>query len=204
MVLLIADIIFAVATVASDIVLMIYKTDAVILYPLIQALALTGENTVHWVITDAYIRTAFQTKMFLKLGTYFDARQTEVIVRRFKNCMRAVNLIVAVVIVSLSILYVFAYIRVYHGKKGLILFYLAFYLTISFQTICTIAWGVTLCALYRHVKASDKLLPNKKYFILHGVLLTSYLLMTFIGILLQTIYEFNQNDIKLYGIAILL
>ena len=99
--------------------------------------------------------------------------------------MLAVNVIAAVVIVSLSFMYAFGYLRVIVCGKGLKLFFLSFYLDVAFQTICIVAWGVTLCALYRHVKASDKLLPNKKSFILHGMLLSSYLLVTFIGILLE-------------------
>ena len=73
MVLLIANTIYAIATIASDIVY-IKKSENSKWYPITQAIALIGENTVHWVITDTYTRTAFQTRMFLKLGTYFDMR----------------------------------------------------------------------------------------------------------------------------------
>lgn len=65
------------------------------------------------------------------------------------------------------------------------LYFIGYYMSVSFVSVCTIAWGYTLIRLYYDVKASEKLLPNKKLFFLHGVFLAMFLILLMTGILLQ-------------------
>jgi len=50
-----------------------------------------------------------------------------------------------------------------------------------FQAGCLFAWAWTLIRLYKDFKGTEKLLPKKRVFILHGVLLTLFLLLDALG-----------------------
>ncbi len=64
--------------------------------------------------------------------------------------------------------------------------------TLFFQFGCLTAWAWTLIRLYKDIKHSEKLLPNKRIFIQHGYLLTGYMLL---GALLQiNFYVFNRTE----------
>ena len=54
---------------------------------------------------------------------------------------------------------------------------IAGYSSFFFQLACMLAWGYTLIRLYRDIEHSEKLLPNKRIFILQGSLLISYLIL---------------------------
>lgn len=43
-----------------------------------------------------------------------------------------------------------------------------------FELACLFTWAITLCILYRTVKKTDKLLPHKSVFIVHGLLLSAF------------------------------
>ena len=53
---------------------------------------------------------------------------------------------------------------------------------LALLTIFTLTWGWTLHKLYRDTKRSDKLLPKKGIFILHGSLLVLFLLLQALNI----------------------
>jgi len=64
--------------------------------------------------------------------------------------------------------------------------------TFVFQVGCLFAWACTLIKLYKEIEHSEKLLPNKRIFILHGCLLTIYLLFFALQLILH--YAFHHTD----------
>ena len=63
--------------------------------------------------------------------------------------------------------------------------------SLFFQVGCLFAWAWTLIRLYKEIEHSEKLLPNKHIFILHGSLLILYLL---IFTLIQVVYYFYVSS----------
>lgn len=120
------------------------------------------------------------------MGTYFDDDQTYVRVTRFKTGMTIANVVVLLLIVAISIMLDLGARSLLKGGKQLF-FVIGNYSSLAFQTICTLVWGWTLFSLYRDVNTSDKLLPNKKLFILHGSLLATYLFLYLLQILIAQI-----------------
>jgi hypothetical protein len=55
------------------------------------------------------------------------------------------------------------------------------------------AWAWTLIRLYKDIKHSEKLLPNKRIFILHGSLLTGYLLLNALSQIIVHAYNHTDN-----------
>ena len=64
--------------------------------------------------------------------------------------------------------------------------------SLFFQVGCLFAWAWTLIRLYKDIKHSEKLLPNKRIFILHGSLLTIYLLLYALCEIL--LYAYNHTE----------
>ena len=62
-------------------------------------------------------------------------------------------------------------------------------MSVLFISVCTMIWGYTLIRLYKDVKASEKLLPNKWLFFLHGSLLSLYLILLLTGIIFQELAD---------------
>lgn len=71
-----------------------------------------------------------------------------------------------------------------------------------------IAWSWALFSLYRDVKHSEKLLPDKKIFLLHGSLLTAFLVLLLAQTIIQEIADKQTTPTyepyTLYGIVDLL
>ena len=65
-----------------------------------------------------------------------------------------------------------------------------------------LTWGWTLIRLYRDIEHSEKLLPNKHIFILHGSLLTGYLLLFALTQLITYVVKHSENEVS-YPIQIL-
>ena len=70
------------------------------------------------------------------------------------------------------------------------------------------AWAWALFRLYRDVKHSRKLLPDKNIFILHGSLLTAFLVIYLVQTVIQQVAEKkpsgSNSQLVLYGIFDLL
>lgn len=88
--------------------------------------------------------------------------------------MKAANVLVLLLITALTVMYF-----LYTDESGRNTHQLM--LNITNDSVLTLlfcfllAWGLTLIKLYRNVKSSDKLLPKKKVFIFHGILLTTFI-----------------------------
>jgi hypothetical protein len=123
---------------------------------------------VHWLITQTYIKVAFETKQLVNPEVYLGNRKHLADVKKFRRCMKIINMVVILVIIVIGVV-----MSSENDKISLIAFYCMDVLLWSFM----LAWAWTLVKLYRGVKNSKKLLPNKNVFLLHGSLLTLYLVL---------------------------
>ena len=65
------------------------------------------------------------------------------------------------------------------------------------------AWVCTLFRLYKDIEHSEKLLPNKQVFILHGYLLSGYLLLyIIINVVVSVAYNMENKNTQLILFAI--
>lgn len=83
--------------------------------------------------------------------------------------MKVANVTVVIIVAILTGLFIAA------GPKQDKIYFIAKYSMLSLLTLFLLVWAGTLVRLYRRVKNSDKLLPNKQVFLVHGVLLGVYL-----------------------------
>ncbi len=108
--------------------------------------------------------------MLLKKDTYLKSASELESVNLFRCCFTFANITISIMIILISIT---LYLAVVLNSKVLIA--VTDNSTLVFQFVFMLAWALTLINLYRDIKHSDKLLPNKRMFLLHGCLLTSYL-----------------------------
>ncbi len=130
------------------------------------------DNFCHWIITSTYIKVSFETRMLIDKNTYIKSAAELVKVDRFRCFLTTSNVIISVLILLISIT---AYFGVILDKHMLHLdtVYSSFVLQIG----CLFAWAWILIRLYKDIEHSEKLLPNKRIFILHASLLSVYLLL---------------------------
>lgn len=92
------------------------------------------------------------------------------------------NVAVMTVIIALGVLWYFV-----DDSSGFSYFFAVY----SMQVLLWLflgAWVVTLVKLYRDLKHSKKLLPNKRIFIVHGSLLTTFLVLFLLAMILTQLY----------------
>ena len=130
--------------------------------------------------------------MLLKKDTYIKTASELVSVGRFRCCLTTVNIGIILLILLIAMTVYF----------GLLLESNKLYLdgnisTIVFQVGCLLAWAWTLIRLYKDIEHSDKLLPNKFIFKLHGYLITAYLfLYSLVEIITYTALKFDNIKTK--------
>jgi len=138
---------------------------------------MVADNFCHWIITATYLKVSFETRMLLNKNTYISTAVDLVQVDRFRCCLTTFNVLISILILLIAI-------SLYFGGRYLIehyefnVFYtVAINSSLVLQIGCLLAWAWTLMRLYKDFKYTDKLLPNKRIFILHGSLLTLYLFL---------------------------
>jgi hypothetical protein len=62
-----------------------------------------------------------------------------------------------------------------------------------------LVWAWTLTRLYKDIKHSEKLLPNKRIFVMHGSILTAYLLLRLVVIVLIRFMN-HENDLATFEV----
>ena len=134
------------------------------------AVGLAAQNACHWIVTATYLRVALETKLLIPKDTEENVKDKLDYVNRLRFLFNAVNTFVASLIVALSVCYYLALVR-----ESNLLKQIALTSSLVFQMACVLAWGCTLIKIYREVKQTKKLLPNKRVFTLHGCLLILYL-----------------------------
>jgi len=110
--------------------------------------------------------------MLIDKNTYIRSAAELVSVDRFRCFLTTTNVIISILILLISIT---AYFGVKHDEHKLHL--VTFYSSLFLQIGCLFAWAWILIRLYKDIEHSEKLLPNKRIFILHGSLLSVYLLL---------------------------
>ena len=93
-------------------------------------------------------------------------------VNSFQKTLLVITIIVGLLIAANTLCWYLDYYM-----TGYKLYFIANY---SYQALLwgmLIAWAWSLFRLYRDIKHSEKLLPDKQIFILHGGLLTGYLII---------------------------
>jgi len=60
------------------------------------------------------------------------------------------------------------------------------------QIVFMLTWGNSLLELYKQIKQSDRILPNKRVFILHGLLLILYLTLDVLIMIASNVVKANE------------
>jgi len=159
--------------VVNDVLFFFYARDITRApWALIFALITGTELMIHWLITQSYIKVAYETKFILDRDVLFNDPVKLAAVRRFKRIMKCANVAMTLLILAIAVCFYVA------NKTGnLLLNYIANICWLVLPSFFTIMWAWPLYKLYRDTRNSKKLLPNKKIFILHGSLLVLFLLL---------------------------
>jgi len=158
--------------------------------PITAALLFAFQNICHWIITDTYIRVSFETRMLLKKETYMNAAAHLDEVTESRRKLTIANVCAGILIMAMSTCF-------YVGNRredGYLLQMIAAYSELVFQMGCMVAWACTLVRLYKDINHSEKLLPKKRIFILHGSLLVAYLLVFALTQLLTYWFRHTNNE----------
>ena len=139
------------------------------------AATIAGENACHWVITAIYLRVMTETRLLLHKDTYANIGAHLAYINRFRWLLNVAHVIAAILIFAFSAI---NYIGDWSRNKMLVSIGLD--CSLVFQTACSLTWGCTLINLYRDVKQAKKLMPNQRIFLLHGCLLTLFLVLVFV------------------------
>ena len=116
-----------------------------------------SSNFCHWIITATYIKVSFETRMLINKNTYIKTATELVPVDRFRCCLTTTNVLILILILLIAIT---AYFRILLNSSTLIS--ILNNSTFVFQVGCLLAWAWTLIRLYKDIKHSEKLLPNKR------------------------------------------
>jgi len=147
-----------------------YEFDRPLPDAVMNAIVVAVEGLIHWVITQAYVRVAYETKFLLDRRVIFNDPKKLAEVYRFKRNLKAANVLCPLLVLACAVIQAFGLNDV---DK---LYYIGEYGFIGLVAIFTLVWGWTLFKLYRNTRDS-KLLPKKWVFILHGSLMVLYLLL---------------------------
>ena len=136
--------------------------------------------------------------MLLNKNTYAWISEVDVSVRKFRCWLTLANILVTILILVITACEYFG-----DTYQYLRLLTVSDYSSVTFQFLCMIAWTWTLIRLYRNIEHSEKLLPKKRLFILHGSLLTGYLLLFALDqILVCVALNLENKDTYLFLIGI--
>lgn len=117
------------------------------------------------------------------------------------------RLTIAHVAVAIYLVVVFAFEFWYRDPHSVV-WQILNWVALVYLSACLIAWVVTLIKLYRDVKQSEKVLPNKRVFILHGVVLSAfvlaYALRSIVFTVADSLYTETYEPYTLFGIGDLL
>lgn len=141
-----------------------------------------AELSTHWIITATYIRVAYEARQMVNLDVYINNPEMMAEIDSFNRSMLVANIVAAI--------FIAANVACFAIEGALDIGKLFVIQDYTFQIMLwtmLAAWACALIKLYREVKHSEKLLPDKKLFILHGSLLTVYLILY----LIQTIVFSN-------------
>ena len=160
------------------------------------ALYFATDNLIHWIIAVTHIRASFETRMLLNKNTYEWISKVDVSVRKFRCWLTLANIFVTILILVITACEYFG-----DTYRNLRLLTVSDYSSVTFQFLCMIAWTWTLIRLYNDIKHVEKLLPNKRLFKIHGILLAVYMALS---VLNQVILIIANQLIKDYNTGLIL
>lgn len=111
--------------------------------------------------------------------------------------MLAANICTILLIAAFSIVY---FIAIYRGAEFGFLWFVPNYGQLIMLWVFMVTWAWTLILLYRNVKHQEKVLPNKKVFILHGIVLSVYLVIYTTNVALYQKAAFAEEGTKSYAV----
>ncbi len=135
-------------------------------------LYLAAENFCHWIITITYIKTSIETRMLLNKDTYLKSPDEMNFVRNFRCYLTIANISASILIIAISVTNWIGLFYIHERIE-----FIGNMSSHVFQFLCSVAWAWTLIRLYKDIIHSEKLLPNKRIFLIHGALLTIYYLI---------------------------
>jgi len=130
------------------------------------------QGLIHWIITQAYLKVAYETSQLLDRGVLFNDPEKIKAVYKFKFNMKIANVICPLLVIGFTVCICVSYVI-----DSDVLYFVGEYGQLGMLVIFSVVWGWTLYKLYRDTVHSKKLLPHKNIFILHGSLLAFCLLM---------------------------
>jgi len=115
---------------------------------------------------------SFETKQLLDIEVLLGNAAKLAAVDRFKTVMKFAHVFVVLVALLLSV-----FLCLGDKESNSLLYNIGAYGILAILIGFTVVWGWTLFKLYRDTKNSEKLLPAKKTFIVHGSLLGLFLVV---------------------------
>ena len=140
--------------------------------PILTALILVFDLEIHWLISKTYLKVAFDTKQLLDPDVYFKNEKKMSGIDRFRWRLKVANVLVHLTAIGIFLSILLSLLQI----APFWVYQLGNYTELALLTLFAGLWGWTLASLYRNVKNSRKLLPDKRVFKLHGGLLVFYLL----------------------------
>lgn len=143
-----------------------------------------------------YIKACYRTKQILNPQSYLTDPEKIAQVKRFERCLLFANVAVILFAVGISAM---IWVAEDPDTKE---YSIAQYLEGIFFWVCLVIWGLALIKLYRDVKQSEKILPNKRIFVVHGTLLTFFALSYILEqVLFDKALKSPKDSIKFYRLA---
>ena len=122
-------------------------------------------NFVHWAITYIYIKASIEMNAILDKRVHMDSQIRLLEIEKQKRCLFICNYI--------SIF--FCVIESFTWAFNVELVYLGLFIRGFLDLFFLILWASALCSIATKVKNADNVMPNKRMFCIHGVLLGAFL-----------------------------
>jgi len=155
------------------------------------ALASTTWPLSHWMIAYIYLKVIIEARALLDPTIYSDNKQK---LQEVSNSKRTLQIGTAVVVL-LCVIDAWCFYTVYYRSHPCC-FDLDFYTFINdvFVIAMILIWLVAIRKLLREVKAADKLVPNRRLFMLHQVSITAFSVTLILQIVLVQLGNFVRGD----------
>ena len=144
------------------------------------------DNYVHWLFCYVYLKQQIEIKYLLDSRIYVANQEIIMQRNRENSCLEVANILNLLISVGLLIWQMW--------MTDLNSISLINMISTVVQWFYLVTWSYALCSLFARFKASEHLLPRKRVFIIHTVLLTVVLLCQIIELVLYEIYFGGNCD----------
>lgn len=125
---------------------------------------------IHWFITHLYVKVSYETRQLLDPEVHFNDEGKIQEVYKFRSRLEIINKLVLFLIGLITLGFIV-------GANHTTVEFITAYTELTLLLVFLGVWAWTLFKLYSDVKNSQKLLPDKKIFAIHGALLFAFLLL---------------------------